>query len=151
MEFIGEYHRDKVLTLPENQRKQMDLPTWRNDVEVVNELFGWVLKRGKEKIECRSEEEAQYIYALWSFDWNDFWVPTDDKYLSEILPRLLKLKKGHDEVLEEKGSLYSRKSIRDEFRRRFHLMTTLRDEEEDVEGDDDDNVLSEGTVAEEEN
>lgn len=137
MQLIGVYHKEKVLSLPKNKRKQMDLPTWRDDVEIVNELFGWVLKRGKEKIECRSEEEARYIYALWSFEWTDFWVPKDDKYLAEILPRLLKLKEGHDEVVEEKTSFYSRRSIREELRRQIYLAVTLRDEEEEEEEEEE--------------
>lgn len=128
MELIGEYHRDKVLSLPKNQRKQVDLPPWRK-AKVVHEIFGWVLIQGKERIECRSEDEARYIWGLWSFEWTDFWVPTDDKYLSEILPRLLDLKEGHDEVILEKTSLYSSKKIREELRRRIYLAATLRDEE----------------------
>ncbi len=128
MELIGEYHRDKVLCLPKNQRKQMDLPTWRNAV-VVNELFGWVVRQGKEMIECRSEAEARYIWALWSYDWTDFWVPTDDKYLEEILPRLLVLKKGHDEFIQERIQLYSNRRFRQELKRRIYLSATLRREE----------------------
>lgn len=140
MELIGEYHRDKVLVLSENQRKQMDLPSWRDDVKVVNELFGWVLKCGKEIIDCRSEDEARYIWALWSFDWNDFWVPTDDKYLAEILPRLLVLKEGHDEVVEEKTCFYSNRKIREELKRQIYLGATLRDEDdvEEVESETED-------------
>ena len=136
MELIGIYHRDKILVLPENQRKQVDLPTWRDDVKIVNEIFGWVLQCAKKKIECRSEDEARYIYALWSYEWTDFWIPLDDKYLAEILPRLLVLKEGHDEVIEEKTSLYSRKSIRDELRRQIYLAATLRDDEDDRDEDE---------------
>ena len=46
MEFVGEYHRDKVLSLPKNQRKQMDLPSWRDDefnyeeIEISEESIG---------------------------------------------------------------------------------------------------------------
>lgn len=144
MELIGEYHRDKVLVLPESQRKQMDLPTWRDDAQIVNEIFGWVIKCGKERIECRSEDEACYIWALWSFNWNDFWVPTNDKYLAEILPRLLVLKEGHDEVVEEKTSLYSKKKIREELRRQIYLAATLRDDE----GDGEEIEISEESIEE---
>ena len=133
MELLGEYHRDKVMCLPKNNRKQMDLPCWRNDVEIINELFGWILKCGKEKIECRSEDEARYILALWSFEWTDFWVPTDDKYLAEILPRLLVLKEGHAEVVEEKTFFYSNRKIREEIKRQIYLGATLRDEDESEE------------------
>ena len=144
MELIGEYHRDKVLILPENQRKQMDLPSWRDNVEIINEIFGWVLKCGKERIECRSENEARYIWALWSFNWNDFWVPTNDKYLAEILPRLLVLKEGHDEVVEEKTCFYSNRKIREELKRQIYLGATLRDEinGEEVESENEDNSIS---------
>jgi len=140
MELLGEYHRDKVLVLPKNKRKQMDLPCFRDDVEIVNELFGWVLKCRKEKIECRSEDEARYIYALWSFEWPDFWVPTDDKYLAEILPRLLVLKEVHDEVVEKKTFFYSNRKIREELKRQIYLGATLRDkeEEEEVESEKED-------------
>ena len=68
MELIGEYHRDKVLVLPVTHRKQIELPTWNDDVQIVNELFCWIIRRGKVRIECRSEEEARYIMVLWSFD-----------------------------------------------------------------------------------
>ena len=127
MELIGEYHRDKVFCLPENQRKQMDLPPWQN-AKVVNELFGWAIIQNKFRIECRSEHEAKYIWALWSFEWADFWVPEDDKYLSEILPRLLVLKEGHDELIQEKTNLYSNKKIREELKRNIYLAATLRKE-----------------------
>ncbi|HLG35979.1 MAG TPA: hypothetical protein VI757_13950 [Bacteroidia bacterium] len=136
MEIIGKYYERTVLSLPENKRRQMDLPSWRDDVKVLNEIFGWVLKCGKEKIECRSEDEARYLYALWSFNWNDFWVPADDKYLTEILPRLLKLKEGHDEVIEERTSIYSNRKIGEELRRRTYLALTLREEEDNEEQDE---------------
>ncbi len=142
MELIGEYHRDKVLCLPEDQRKQMDLPAWRK-AEVVNEIFGWVLVQGKDRIECRSEDEARYIWALWSFEWTDFWIPTDDKYLAEILPRLLVLKEGHDEEIEARVNLYSSKYHR-VLRRRVYLAATLRDtepEEEEVESSTDEDSI----------
>lgn len=132
MELIGEYHRDKVLCLPENERKQMDLPPWRN-AEVVNGLFGWVLRQGKEIIECRSENEARYIWAMWSFEWTDFWIPTDDNYLAEIVPRLLVLKEGHDEEIDARCSLYSNRKVREELRRRIYLAATLRNEESEEE------------------
>lgn len=147
MELIGEYHRDKVLCLPENQRKQMELPPWKN-AEVVNEIFGSVLRQGKEIIECRSAHEARFIWALWSFEWTDFWVPTDDKYLAEILPRLLVLKELHDEVINARCSLYSNRKVSEELRRRIYLAATLRDEvfigeeeiaEEEITNDDFEN------------
>jgi len=117
----------------------MDLPYFRDDVEIVNELFGWVLKCGKERIECRSEDEARYIYALWSFNWNDFWIPADDKYLKEILPRLLVLKEGHDEVIEERINLYSNRKVREELKRVIYLAATLREEDEiEMESEVDD-------------
>ncbi len=46
----------------------MDLPNFQNDAEIVNEIFGWIIKCRKERIECRSKDEAQYIYILWSFN-----------------------------------------------------------------------------------
>jgi len=127
MELIGEYYRDKVLCLPKSRRKQVDLPTWR-DAQVINEIFGCVVRQGKEIIDCRSEDEAFYIWALWSYEWTDFWVPTDDKYLAEILPRLLVLKKAHDELIQDRISLYSNKKVREELKRRIYLGATLRDE-----------------------
>jgi len=132
MELIGEYHRDKVLCLPKNKRRQMDLPNFREGAKVVNEIFGWVIYCGKERIECSSEEEAKYIFSLWSFNWNDFWIPTDAQYLAEILPRLLVLKEGHDEAIEERVQLYSRK-YHNELRRRIYLHSTLRNEEPEEE------------------
>ncbi len=125
MELIGEYYRDKVLCLPEDRRKLVELPAWRDSVEILNELFGWVLKCGKNKIQCRSEEEAHFIWVYWSFYMTEIWIPTDDKYLSEILPRLLVLKQGHDEVVEEKVRVYSNHKVREELKRQIYLCATL--------------------------
>jgi hypothetical protein len=129
MELIGEYYRDKVLCLPEDRRKLVELPAWRDSVEILNELFGWVLKCGKNKIQCRSEEEAHFIWVYWSFFMTEIWIPTDDKYLSEILPRLLVLKQGHDEVVEEKVSVYSNHKVREELKRQIYLCATLRNDD----------------------
>ncbi|MBI4649285.1 MAG: hypothetical protein HY738_22480 [Bacteroidia bacterium] len=135
MELLGEYHRDKVLVLPKNQRKQVDLPTWQDDIKIIHELFGWVLQGHKIRIVCRSENEAQYIYSLWSFEWTDFWVPKNDKYLAEILPRLLVLKKGHDELVEKKTFFYTNRKIREAVKRQIYLGATLRvrDADEEIE------------------
>lgn len=133
MELVGEYYRDKVMGLPENKRKLVELPAWRDNVEVVSELFGWILKCGKYKIQCRSEEEARFLWVYWSFYMTEIWVPTDDKYLSEILPRLLVLKEGHDEVVEEKVSVFSNRKVREELKRQIYLGATLRDEDDNEE------------------
>jgi hypothetical protein len=133
MELIGEYYRDKVLCLPEDRRKLVELPAWRDNIEIVSDLFGWVLKYGKVKIQCRSEEEARFLWVYWSFYMTEIWIPSDDKYLTEILPRLLVLKEGHDEVVEEKISVYSNRRVREELKRQIFLGATLRDEDEDEE------------------
>lgn len=155
MLLIGEYHRDFVLSLNEDQRKQMDLPNFREDAKIENEIFGWFILCGKERIECRSEDEARYIYAFWSYHWNDFWVPTNDKYLSKILPRLLNLKKKHDEIINLRCSLYSSRKASAEIRRRIYLGVTLRtkeieqEEEEEVEDDNEFEANDEDTLLEE--
>jgi hypothetical protein len=146
MELIGEYHRDKVLVLPVTHRKQIELPTWNDDVQIVNELFGWIIRRGKVRIECRSEEEARYIMVLWSFDWTDFWIPTDDKYLAEILPRLLVLKEVHDEVIFEKISQFSGRKIREELKRKIYLAATLRNNEPEKEFIPEEEIISESDL-----
>jgi len=146
MELIGEYHRDKVLVLPVTHRKQIELPTWNDDVQIVNELFGLIIRRGKVRIECRSEEEARYIMVLWSFDWTDFWIPTDDKYLAEILPRLLVLKEVHDEVIFEKISQFSGRKIREELKRKIYLAATLRNNEPEKEFIPEEEIISESDL-----
>ncbi len=127
MQLIGSYYKEKVQSLPENQRRQLDLPNWKPDTKIVNELFGYTIYCGKERISCRSENEARYIYSLWSYEWTDFWVPTDDKYLEEILPKLLSLKKGHDEIIHQKTHFYTNTRIKNELRRRIYLAATLRE------------------------
>ena len=84
--------------------------------------------------------------VLWSFDWTYFWIPTDDKYLAEILPRLLVLKEVHDEVIFEKISQFSGRKIREELKRKIYLAATLRNNEPEKEFIPEEEIISESDL-----
>lgn len=146
MELIGEYYRDKVLSLPEKERKMIELPFYRPDVEIISDLFGTYLKRGKEKIATRCREEAQYIYDLWKFDLDNLWIPKDLNYLKEILPRLEVIREVHDEEIEDELSFVLSRKNRELGRSFVYKVVTLQVPiEEFLEQDEEDEESTDGT------
>jgi len=71
------------------------------EIRIEKELFFWRLYSGKKYIECKSEDEALYLKVFWEAGLSEVEVPKDEQYLKEILPELIRLKKRHDEIIED--------------------------------------------------
>jgi len=132
MELISEYYRDKVLILDKKERILKELPTGSGEIRIERDLFFWKLISGKTYIECRSEEEAKYLEVFLRAGRNEVFVPADESYLSKILPRLLYLKRRHDEIIEESvdGLLYPRLQERARQRIWFKIFSEINDMED---------------------
>jgi hypothetical protein len=99
MKRIGEFYREKVLSLPKKSLIKKILPDNFGDVKIEKDLFGWRLYSGKNFIQCRSEEEARYLKVFLDAGLREVYVPKDNEYLKSILPELEKLKAKTDEII----------------------------------------------------
>lgn len=119
MKLLGEYYREKVLSLKPKARKEVRLP-WRNEfdspVTIEPALFGWRLHTDREFIELPSEEEARYCKVFAEIGAREILVPKDLAYLKSFLPELEELKQKADRILnEELENWLSRKHRRQIF------------------------------------
>ena len=99
MKRIGEFYREKVLSLPKKSLIKKILPDNSGDVKIEKDLFGWRLYSGKNFIQCRSEEEARYLKVFLDAGLREVYVPKDNEYLKSILPELERLKAKTDEII----------------------------------------------------
>lgn len=102
MQLVSEYYKEKVLSLDRKKRKLRELPLGVGEIKIEKDLFFWKLINGKKYIECRSEEEAQYLKVFLESGLIEAYIPKKEAYLKEILPMLLRLKSRHDEIIEDK-------------------------------------------------
>ena len=99
MKRLGEFYREKVLTLSKKSLSKRELPSNSGETKIEKDLFGWNLYSGKNLIECRSEEEACYLKVFFDAGMESVKVPKDDKYLKDILPELERLKAKSDKII----------------------------------------------------
>ena len=98
MKTLGEFYREKILTLPESSLVKRELPDSSGEIRIERDLFGWKLFSGKNFIECRSEEEARYLKIFLDAGLKEVYVP-DDEHIKDILPELEALKARIDEII----------------------------------------------------
>jgi|SRR3990172_9645153 len=102
---IGDYYKEKVLSLPRKERKKFEIPLHSGVTRIENEIFGWKLyyrklgRKSEEYIECRTEEEARYLKVFMELEAREIFIPKEEKLIAEILPKLEYLKSQTDEVL----------------------------------------------------
>ena len=101
MQFLGEWYREKVLSLKKRQLREVELPYADGEIKIEQGLFGWKLIRGNKTLEFDSEEEARYCKVWMDADLNEVMVPKDLEYLKSILPSLEELKAKHDTVMDK--------------------------------------------------
>jgi hypothetical protein len=100
MKTLGEFYREKILSLGKRALIKRELPNYSGDGKIERDLFGWRLYSGKNFIYCRSEEEARYLKVFLDARMKEIYVPQDEEYLKSILPELEKLKKKIDEIID---------------------------------------------------
>jgi hypothetical protein len=99
MKTIGEFYRERVLSLPKKVLSKRELPNDSGEIRVERDLFGWKVYAGKNFIECRSEEEARYLKIFVDLGVQEILVPKDDTDLKSLLPELERIKTKVDEIL----------------------------------------------------
>ncbi len=131
MKFIGEFYKEKVLSLPEKSLTKREAPYISpENMQVERDLFGWKIyynKLGRKSlryIECRSEEEARYLKVLLDVGMREIFVPKDDEYLKSILPELERLKKRTDEILNSYLKSILNRQIRERLKHEVYMEIT---------------------------
>jgi hypothetical protein len=124
MKRIGEFYREKVLSLPKKSLIKKILPNNSGDVKIEKDLFGWRLYSGKNFIQCRSEEEARYLKVFLDAGLREVYVPKDNEYLKSILPELEKLKAKTDEIINFYIDGILDRKIRERVKREVYIEIT---------------------------
>lgn len=124
MRTIGQFYKEKVLCLPKNKIKRVELPSSSNETRIEQDLFGWKLYSGKDFIECRSEEEARYLKVFLDAGVTEVCVPKEDEYLKSILPELENLKRKIDEILNSYLETILNRKIREQLKHEVFMELT---------------------------
>jgi hypothetical protein len=124
MKTIGEFYREKVLSLPKKSLSKIELPDNYGEIKIEKDLFGWKLYSGKNYIECRSKEEARYLRVFLDSGMKRICVPKDDEYLRTILPELERLKMKIDEILNSYLETILNRRIRQRVRHEVFIELT---------------------------
>jgi type I restriction-modification system DNA methylase subunit len=93
------FYRDKILSQKNLQTVKLFHPA--NEIQIKNELFGWRVSSGKNRIDCDSEAEAQYLKIWLESGLEEVKVPKDESYISKILPELKALKEKIDQIISD--------------------------------------------------
>ena len=124
MKRLGDFYREKVLTLPKKSLVKRELPNNSGEINIEKDLFGWKLYSGEDFIECRSEEEARYVKVFLDAGLRDIRVPKDDKYLKNILPELERLKTKIDGIINSYLESILDRKIREKVRHEVYMEIT---------------------------
>ncbi|MCK4354070.1 MAG: hypothetical protein KAW83_02340, partial [Dehalococcoidia bacterium] len=96
---LGKFYREKIST--HKPLRTRVLPKISGEVKLEQELFGWRLSAGRERIDCASEIEARYLKIWLEAGLESVKIPKAEGYLGEIAPELESLKRRTDEVFED--------------------------------------------------
>ena len=137
MQTPGEFYKEKVLSLPKDQRFQVEKPHRLDDPQIEGDLFGYKLRSGRRGLECRSEEEAKYLKIYFALGLMEVWVPKDVAYIKEIIPKLELIKTRLDEKLDKYGSGILSRRIREQLKWMVYSKVMVEAYQYDDEEDDD--------------
>lgn len=108
MKRLGVLYKEKVLSLPRKSRTLVEPPyLFPKSMEILQDLFGYKLyfensgRKKRDFIECRSEENAQFLKVMFGAGMKEIYVPNDDVYLSSILPEFVNIKSKVDSILND--------------------------------------------------
>lgn len=123
MENFYDFCQEKVLPLGSKKLTKRELVgyvCW-NETEIIQNLFGWQIRveDGKHIFDCRSETEARYLRVFIEMGAREVFVPKDEAYLDEILPRLEYLRRRAEEVYDNRMKTVFSRKLREEVRRKF--------------------------------
>ena len=105
MKTLGEFYREKILSLPKRSRVKRKIDTSWGGTRIEKDLFGWKLyynlehRKAQGSFECRSEEEARYLKVFLDAGMKEILIPKDEEFLKAILPELETLKSKIDRII----------------------------------------------------
>ena len=117
-ETIGSFYRKRVF--PRVEAREVTLPPTTNQIHISQGLFGWRLHSGSQFVDCQSEMEARFLKVLLSYGFDEVKVPTDESYLSVILPQLEELDERINSIIESYLEPITNARVRDSLKRRIH-------------------------------
>lgn len=99
-ETYRKFYEEKVLSRKELKDVKLFSPAKKPVITIG--LFGCEIVAGKERIQCANEEEARYL-KVWldAGLTEEVKVPTDEKYLKRILPKLEELHTNISSIISE--------------------------------------------------
>jgi len=99
-ETYRKFYEEKVLSRKELKDVKLFSPAKKPVITIG--LFGCEIVAGKERIQCANEEEARYL-KVWldAGLTEEVKVPTDEKYLKRILPKLEELYTNISSIISE--------------------------------------------------
>jgi len=124
MKTIGEFYREKILSLDKNLLVKKKLPENIGTIMIEKDLFGWKLYCGKSFIACHSEEEARYLKIFLETGMKEVYVPKDEEYLKSILPELEGLKRRIDEIINSYIDGILNSKIREQLKWQVYMEIT---------------------------
>ena len=95
------------------------LPKHSYEINVKQSLLGWRLYSGDEYIECASEMEANYLQVWLDAGLDKINVPSDEKYLTKLMPELKELKTAIDGKIESQVGFITNPKTREKI---LHLL-----------------------------
>lgn len=116
MKTLGEFYREKILSLPEEKLDTIEFSYSSNGLKITKDLFGWKLCSGRRFIECKTEEEARYLKVFIEVGMTEIKMPKDNEYLKSILPELEHLKKRAEEIINQYIDGMRSRKIREQVR-----------------------------------
>jgi hypothetical protein len=125
MKTLGEFYREKVLSLKKRQLEERELPNVGRNLRIEADLFRWKLYYSESKyLSCRSEAEARYLKVFLDAGLTEIMVPKDDSYLESILPELERLKNRIEEIINHYIDGILDSSIRAQVRHKVYAEIT---------------------------
>jgi hypothetical protein len=127
MKTVGEYYRERVLSLPKRQLRKVQLLHSPENLRIEKDLFGWKLfytrfgRNTEYFMECHSEEEARYLKTLFELGMSEVRVPKDEVYLKSILPELERIKNKLDEILNSYMETLVSRKIRERLKSEVYM------------------------------
>jgi hypothetical protein len=115
---IGSFYRKRVV--PRVEVRELTLPPVTDQISISQGLFGWRLHSSTQFVDCQSEPEARFLRVLLKYGFDEVKVPTEESYLSVILPQIEELDERIGSIVESYLEPMTNARVRDSLRRRVH-------------------------------
>jgi hypothetical protein len=95
---IAIFYKKNILT--ETKLTKVQLPMRKRPLEVVNELFGWSVKSGRQQLHCETEEAARYLKVFIDAGLPEVMISSNHSILKRTILEFEKIKAENDNIIE---------------------------------------------------